>query len=111
MSRVTNDTNVDRFTEWATASKYVSQLFEQIAKILSNGQSIADNFDAKILTLTFTSASTDVALAHGLARVPSGYFVLKRSANMVVYDGSNAWTATNIYLRSSAAGSITVAVF
>jgi hypothetical protein len=110
MSRITQDSSVDRFKDWAEASQFVSKFFEQVTKLFSNGITISDNFDAKILTLTFTSSATDTSLAHGLGRVPSGYLVLKRSANMVVYDGSNAWTSQNIYLRASAAGSITVAV-
>lgn len=111
MSRITNDTSMDRFTDWPEASRFVSQLFEQVARLFSNGLTVADNFDAKTLTLTFSSANTDASLAHGLGRVPVGYWVLRRSANMVVYDGANAWNANSIYLRASAAGSITVAVF
>lgn len=111
MSRITKDTSVDRFADWQTASKYCAELFEQIARLFSNGQSIADNFDAKILTLTFSSSATDTTLVHGLGRVPTGYLVLRRSANMVVYDGTGAWSANSISLKSSAAGNATISVF
>lgn len=111
MSKVTQDTSVDRFTDPNESFRFCSQLFDQIVRLINGGLGLVDNFDGKMHTLTFSSANTDTALVHGLGRVPSGYLVVRRSANMTVYDGANAWTPANAYLRASSAGSITVFVF
>ena len=111
MSKLTGDAGIDKIQEPKDQMRFISIFFDQIKMLINNGLQFADNFDSKILTLTFSAASTDTSLTHGLGRVPTGYVILKRSASMTVYDGSAAWTSNLIYLRASAAGSVTVLVF
>ena len=111
MSRVTQDTSVDRHEDLKEVARFSSMLFDQIASLLNNGLRFSDNFDAKLLDITFSAASTNSALNHGLDRVPAGYLVLRRSANITVYDGTSSWNASTMYLGSSGAGTVKVLVF
>jgi len=64
-------------------------------------------------TLT-TSGTPDAenTIAHGLGRVPVGYILVKADKAVCVYDGSSAWTATNIYLKANvASAAITLLIF
>lgn len=72
-----------------------------------------DNFLGRFYNVTFPVApNTDIAIPHGLGFIPAGYFVSRRNNAGVIYDGATAWTATNLYLRSTAASTVaTVFVF
>jgi hypothetical protein len=61
-----------------------------------------------ILTFVFTASAVNVAVAHGLGRVPAGYMVVGRSANVTVYDGSDPSTESELVLRSSGAATVQV---
>lgn len=113
MSKLTYDPGVDKIPKEKTEEqmRFISQNFDQIKSIVNNGLLLADNFDGKILNMTFSSANTDTSAAHGLGRVPQGYLVLKRSASMIVYDGSTSWSSSSIFLKSSATGTISVLVY
>lgn len=51
------------------------------------------------------SANTNFSVTHTLGAVPAGYIVTKISNAGVIYLGTDAWTATTISLKSSAANS------
>lgn len=58
------------------------------------------------------TADTEFAVTHHLGRIPSGYIVTSIDKPGVVYAGSTAWTATEIYLKCSEANaSIQLQVF
>lgn len=108
--KFTESTNINRVEE-EDESKYVEKALNNIAAILNNGIVFTDNFDAKILTITFSAANADVASLHGLGRVPSGYVQIGQSTATTVYDGSTANSASLLYLRASATGVCKVMVF
>jgi len=110
MSKVTQEsklTNTPEEERW----NFQSQINDEVKTILNNGLTFTDNFAGKITTVTFSAANTDVAVAHGLGRVPTGYLIISSGASMSVYTGSSAWTSNLIYLRSSATGTVGVIVF
>lgn len=111
MSRVTYDPGIDRIQDPKEQIRFAAQNFDMLKEVLNNGLQFADNFDAKIINITFTSANADTRADHGLGRVPQGYIVFRRSASMVVYDGATAWSTSSIYLKSSATGTVTVMIF
>lgn len=111
MSRVTQDPSVDRSDDPAQQVKFTSLVLEEVANLLNNGLTFTDNFDAKFLSVTFSAAATNQAIAHGLGRAPSGYVILRKSANVSVWDGTNNFSATYLYLAADAAGTITVMVY
>lgn len=93
---------VQRFTDIA---------LDNIAQVINGNLSFQDNFNAKILTVTFSTANVDVASAHGLGRVPSYYICIGSTTATTLYDGSSANTASLIYLRATVATTARVLVF
>ena len=47
-------------------------------------------------------ADTEDTVAHNLGRTPVGIFVSAPDKSAVIYRGSTAWDATNVYLKSTA---------
>lgn len=60
------------------------------------------------LRFRFTAAGTDVTVAHGLGRVPEGYYVVRSSAPVSVYDGSAPSSEDVLVLRASGAADVDV---
>ncbi len=108
--RINASPDIERVEE-AEQARYTSIFLTQAVELLNNNLSFADNFNAKIISITFSAADVDTASAHGLGRVPSGYIVLGSSAATQVYDGASANTAQLLYLRASAASTVKVMVF
>ncbi len=111
MSKITQDAGIDKIPDAKDQVRFISQFFDQLKQLLNGGLTFVDNFASKNVSVTFSAIATDTAVAHGLGRVPTGYLVIRKSASMVVYDGAAVWTASSIYLKSSATGTITVMVF
>jgi hypothetical protein len=111
MSKFTKDPGIDKVKDPAEQARFISQIFEELRSLLNNGLSLSDNFGGKIMSVTFSAANTDTAVTHGLGRVATQYIPLRLSANMVIYDGAAAATSTSTYLKSSAAGTISLWIF
>jgi len=75
----------------------------KLADLLNGGIRITDNFDAQIKTVTTAGANTEVAVAHTLKRIPNGFIILNTDKAANICDSGTAWTATNIYIKASAA--------
>jgi hypothetical protein len=56
-------------------------------------------------------STTETRVRHGLGYVPRGYVVVKRSAAQHIYDGTTAWTDTDLFLLADGAVTATVVVF
>lgn len=104
-------TDIDRLEGEEEVKRWVAIALDQVGQILNNGLLFSDNFNAKILTVTFPVANVEVASLHGLGRVPSGYIQVGQTAATIVYDGSSANTASLLYLRASAAGTVRILVY
>ena len=111
MSKVTRETNIDLVKEDDKKWNFVAQFLDNIKELLNSGLRFSDNFDARIVSATFTAANTDLSVSHSLGRVPTGYVVLSLSASMIVYTGASAWTSSTISLKASAAGTASLLLF
>lgn len=111
MSRITRDTAIDGVKDDAEKWRFLVQWLEELVSIINNGLKFSDNFDSKIINVTFSAANTDTSVAHGLGRAPAGYLVTSLSASMVIYNGSVGSNGTNLILRSSATGSAGLIVY
>jgi hypothetical protein len=110
MSKLTASVDFDR-VKAEEMPRFINLFAEQVESLINNGLTFSDNFDAKIVSVSITTADTDFAVAHGLGREPLGYFVIGQTANMGVYNGSRANSASVLYLRASAVGTASVLVF
>ena len=63
---------------------------------------VVDREDVHTVADTGT-ADTEFTVAHGLGATPTGYIVVSIDKAGIVYKGSTAWDATNMYLKCSAA--------
>lgn len=82
----------------------LDQNFRLLETILDAGIIFTENVDLK--EVNFTSNATPDAedtISHGLGKVPNGYIVIGRNKAGVLYNGTTAWTMTNIYLKSNVA--------
>lgn len=80
------------------------RLLDQLSQILNNGLLFSDNFNASIGSfMTDLTPGVESAVAHGLKRIPEGYFIISRDKAGIVYDSGTAWDSTNIYVKSNVA--------
>lgn len=67
--------------------------------------------EGRLLTVTLT-AGAFTPVSHGLGRRPTGYFVVRRNANAVLWDRADATDANAfLYLQTSATVTVTLWVF
>lgn len=88
------------------ADKVISHVIDELRSLLStivNERILWGN----LVTITFTAGATPVEIKHNLNRQPTGYIVVRRSANITVYDAAGA----GLWVQASAAGSATLYVF
>ncbi len=86
--------------------KQIQEILERVSFGSTAGIK-AGNFDGQ--WIQFTSSGTPDAentVAHDLVRVPTGYIVGQRNKAGVLYNGSTAWSKTNIYLKCNVATTI-----
>lgn len=69
------------------------------------------NFNCKLIQVSFPSVNVQVAVPHGLGRVPQGYIVTATSTGMHVFNGIPANTSTTLYLQSSTTGIAGILVY
>jgi len=62
------------------------------------------------IEVTFPGA-TELRVTHGLGRIPEGYIVEGRTADIRLYDGTTAASSTVLPLRSTGAGTFRLWVF
>jgi len=93
--------------------KTFQKLTEQLSLILTKGLIFQDNFDCNIQTVTLSAVvGTELEITHNLRKIPTGYMVVSKDKTGDIYNGSSAWTATTLYLKSSVSSpTITVLVF
>lgn len=91
--------------------RWLTIFLSQVKNILNNGILPQDNWDGQIVEITFSSANTDTLASTRLRRIPTGYIVLSRSVDLTVYDGAQASSVGNIFLRASAAGTARILIF
>ena len=83
---------------------YLGRFLERTREIINGRISVDDNLDASIVTFKFLVANSPFTVRHNLNRVPNGYVIIGKSADMNVYDGIGNASSTKISLRSSAVG-------
>jgi hypothetical protein len=105
MSKVTASTDFDRAPK-EQLTRFLTLLASDVVQQINGGLDFQSNFNCKLLTVTFSAANAAVAVVHGLGRVPTGFIVYQRSANLVVYDGVSPNTSSTLNLRASAAGTV-----
>lgn len=95
----------------AALSDALHEWTSRVALILNAGLRFDDNFSiSKVSVTSDATPNTEFTVAHTLKRTPIGYFVIRKDKAGDVYDGSTAFDASNIYLKSSVA-SVTMTLY
>jgi hypothetical protein len=72
--------------------------------LLDKGLSFSDNIDCDIVEFTsHATPDTEVAVAHGLGKIPACFLVASLDKGGVVYKGSSAFTSTAVYIKCTVA--------
>jgi hypothetical protein len=108
--RLTAVTNLDAKADDEKFRLSLAKFVEQVAFIINGNLSITD-LKVEKYSVNFPTALEEIGVSHNLGRVPVGYLVIGKSANMNVYNGVNNWTMKSLFLRSDAAGVATILVF
>lgn len=88
MSQV-SPVNISNLSNISDLVRFLSPFCGQVQSALTNGLTVADNFQANIVGVTFpSSANTNIQIKHGLSTTPVGYFVIRYSIAGSVYDGT-----------------------
>lgn len=103
--------NVENSGDDEAKARNTTLFLKDVYNILNGGGSLKDNFKGTLLTVTFSSANTDVAIRHGLDVVPSNYIMCGSDVATTVYDGVSSADKTFIYLRASVAATARLFIF
>ena len=110
MSKVTSSIDFDRVAD-KDQMRYINIFSNEVKSVINGELDFETNFNGKMITVNFTLANTDRIIVTGLNRLPIGYLVYNVSANMVVYNGTTAWSPATISLKASAVGIAKIIVF
>lgn len=99
-----------KFTRIPAADDILNRVQDRLTRVLDplSGNII---LDGRFVTASLTNGAFS-PVSHGLDRVPTGYIVVRRSADAQVWDfPDGADSATFLWLQSSAAVTVTLWVF
>ena len=103
MARVTSQPNISNLKSAEEIGRYTSIALNDFNTQINGNLQFDQNIKSSSVDVEFGQANTDVRIAHGLGRQPSGYLVAKLTAAAIIYDGTQAADDSFIFLRSSAA--------
>jgi hypothetical protein len=83
------------------AKNSVNAWLKEVEKLLSGGLLLTSNLDLRIKEVTFGATGVETPIEHGLGRVPQGFLVVDRTADLQIYKTDRQSGADKIYLASS----------
>ncbi len=111
MSKIDQNIDVGRVSTWEDLRRFVGHILTQVQNIINGQLEFGINIKSNLVQANFPLANQDLAIQHGLRQIPKGYFLTGSNVATNIYDGSTAWTETNIYLRSSVIANTKITVF
>ena len=106
--KVTAPTGVANLTTLEDVKLYTNRALDQIVGAI-NGGIDTENLKCFVGVVNFVAANTDQRVMHNLGVIPKGYIKIA-GPSATLFDGVTPSTTTDIYLRSGAAGSLTLMV-
>lgn len=111
MSRIKVPQTLSNIENPDEVQRYLAQTMDQVVSTINGGISFANNMDAQIVGVTFTSANMNVIVEHKLGRMPVGYIPVTRTAAITIYDGSAVNTTKVLNVRASGTGGANLFIF
>ena len=106
---VPKDENYSKPTGLRAWSIMIRKLYEQLSRVINGlisfGNGVTrDNIDGEWASVTTPATpDTDFTVAHNMLRIPVGFILMNQTKAGVLYQGSVAWTTTDITLKCSVA--------
>lgn len=110
MGKVTASTDIDQVKEEDRA-RFTDLALQDIVAQINGELTFGENIKCRFLSVTFSSANTEVQVSHTLGKVPRGYLCFSSSAAARVYDGDSDSTSSAIFLKSDAPATVGLIVF
>ena len=99
-----------RFAKVQVEDEALNRVQDRI-KVVTDALVANQLLEGRLLTVTLT-AGAFTRVSHGLGRPPTGYVIVRRNANAVIWDQPNGSDAgAFLYLQPSATVTITLWVF
>lgn len=109
MTKIQSATDVSNLKDIEQLKRFVSIALNEFKDIVNGNLTFGENIKTKLLNVTFSGVEASVS--HGLGFVPNGYIIVGKSGDFNVYNGTTAWTTTNLFLLASGNGSAKILVF
>lgn len=90
--------------------RYITVFAKDLIENINGNLEFDSNIKSSTIEVTFASANVEQGIRHGLKRIPTGYIVKRASVACSIYDGGTKNTSDAIFLKSSAAGTVTLIV-
>lgn len=71
----------------------------EISDIINGGIRLHENIDCTVVSTTTPGANVELAVAHTLRRVPTGFIVVNINKAAIIYDSGTTWTTAYIYIK------------
>lgn len=104
MAKVQATSKVATIKEDKDKFRFISIALEDLINQVNGNLEPVKNLKFNTVSVTFSSADSDVLVSHNLGRVISGYIQCGQSAALIVYDGSPISSTSKVNLKASAAG-------
>ena len=111
MAKLKSIQSCSNVATWQDLRRYSSQALSEIIDEINGQIDVIGNLRTSQISVVFPGAGVQVKAPHALERAPAGYFVSGLSAPVIVYNGTDAATSSEIYLRANGAATATVVVF
>ena len=111
MPRIKVPLSVSNTEDLENLRRFTAKTLSDVVDVINGNLDFGDNVRCKIQTVNFLASNSDTQIAHGLGYVPTGYIVVGQSATGTVYDGSQAKTNRDIWLKCTAAITVKLLIF
>lgn len=95
---------------WEDLRRFTAQFIRDISEVINGNITFGENITSQIIQVSFTGAQT-IQVPHSLGRVPTGYLVIGRNANVNIFDGGPSSTTQTLSVQSSGAVNASILVF
>ena len=110
MSNIAASPKIDQCSQ-TDMVRFLTIFMNNVVNTVNGDLDFQTNFNCKLVDVSFTAINQDIAVNHGLGRVPSGRIIYAQSANGLIIDGLTQNTSSILYLRCSALGKASLIVF
>lgn len=108
MGQIQSKVDFGNIKDPAEFIKYASQFLQELQSIMNGSLELDKNFLSQTIEVKFPQANTDVIVRHNLNRTGLRFFPIEKSVSCDVYHGQGTDSTNTIFLRCTAATTVTL---